>query len=188
MKLVLYGPDGLLLEEAGLGGLEASPQGVAFAFQPTADWLGDSGYLLPGPYAFEVLVGDRVQLRGTFILEHQPEAVAAVARAYASLGSAASTLEGQLLKARGLDPSYPHTYYVAGLMAEFSGDFSGAINCYREAARLSGGRPIELAGRRVDLVGLEEMAYLQDLALSQKKAGNRLFELLKGPLGPEDGP
>ena len=68
---------------------------------------------------------------------------------------------------------------MAGLLSEFSGDFAGAANCYREAARLSRGDPVELAGRRVDLAGLAQLEYLQE-----GEGSNRLFELLKGQTEP----
>ncbi len=180
LKLILYGPDGVVLEEVGTGELHLSDQGVAFAFQPAADWLEGRGYLLEGRYLFEMLLEDRVRLRGSFVLEHNPEAVAAVARAYSRLESReASSSEQGLLTAARLDPSYPHTYYVAGLLSEFSGDFAGAANCYRAAARLSRGGPIELAGRRVDLAGLAQLEYLQ-----KGEGSNRLFELLRGQTEP----
>ncbi|NKB68413.1 MAG: hypothetical protein GKR89_15225 [Candidatus Latescibacteria bacterium] len=189
LQLVLYGPDGQVLEKLGAQELEQTPRGVGLAFEPAQDWLGQQGYLLPGAYTFEVSAGERVRLRGTFVLQYQPEAVAAVVQAYARLGRVpAAELEDGLLQARRLDPSYPHTYYVAGLLAEFSGDFRGAANCYGEAARLSGGRAIDLAGRQIDLTDLQQMDYLDELGQAQKKAGNRLFELLQSPWGPEGEP
>lgn len=180
LKLILYGPDGVVLEEVRADDLHLSDHGVAFPFQPAADWLEGSGYLLEGRYAFEILLEERVRLRGSFALEHHPEAVAAVARAYSRLESReTSHSERWLLTAARRDPSYPHTYYVAGLLSELSGDFTGAANCYREAARLSRGDPIELAGRRVDLAGLSQLEYLQ-----KGEGSNRLFELLRGQAEP----
>ncbi len=179
-KLILYGPDGVVLEEVGTDDLHLSDHGVAFPFQPAADWLEGTGYLLEGPYLFEILLEGRVRLRGSFSLEHHPEAVAAVARVYSRLRSREPPYSEQgLLTAARLDPSYPHTYYVAGLLSEFSGDFAGAANCYREAARLSRGGPIDLAGRRVDLAGLAQLEYLR-----KAQGSNRLFELLRGRTEP----
>lgn len=180
LKLILYGPDGAVLEEVGTEELRLSDHGVAFAFQPAADWLEGTGYLLEGRYPFEMLLEGRVRLRGSFSLEHHPEAVAAVARVYSRLQSRETPYSEQgLLTAARLDPSYPHTYYVAGLLSEFSGDFAGAANCYREAAGLSRGDPIELAGRRVDLAGLAQLEYLR-----KGEGSNRLFGLLKGQTEP----
>jgi tetratricopeptide (TPR) repeat protein len=89
-------------------------------------------------------------------------------------------LNEALLLARQLDASYPNVYYVAGLLAEFSGDFKDAQACYQEAARLSGGQPLAQAQQQIPIDQIAAAAYLQSLAEAQQGEGLGLFKALKG--------
>ena len=118
--------------------IEQAGHPLRYNFTPTQDWLPKRGFLKEGKYAVNVHLIGKLKKITRFNLVYNSQVQILVDKAYneivaRNLGKA----EQSLVDAVKLDPSYPTTYYVAGLASEFSGDFVGAKLCYGEAAKLN---------------------------------------------------
>ena len=178
--LVIYNPDSKEVERVGFANLDFADGKLVYTIKPAGQWLEKAGFLASGPYRVVVMVDGQEQARRFFALEYDTEAVEAVEDAYRAVGSQnIEKVKDPLLLARRLDPSYPNTYYVAGLFSEIVGDFKGAWACYEEAARLSGNKPISQVGQKIDIVQITTADYLRELAQSQSDVGIGLCNTLK---------
>ncbi len=149
-----------------------------YVFQPLKDWFEKLGSIQPGEYTVKIFTNDRIRWRGKFELGYDSDAKDSVkkARQLFELGNLKGA-ETQLLKAVQQDPSYPDTYYIAGLVSELSDDFQGARQCYMEARKLN---PDEFAILR-DIIESQYLKTLIEQQKSHNRQGIQLYERLKNP-------
>ena len=109
-----------------------------YFFQPVRDGLENLGAIQPGAYTAQVSVHGQVRWKEQFELDYDAEVKEMVedARRQFDAGMLGDA-QAQLLEAVERDPSYPDTYYIAGLVSELTDDFRGAQKCYKEASKLN---------------------------------------------------
>ncbi|MBC8232477.1 UPF0164 family protein [bacterium] len=171
IKVVLTDPTSTKIEEIGYDKMD-STDGYAprYTFQPVRDWLRKFGFIQSGEYTVEIFVNDKVSWKKTFQLRYDLDVQRIVenARQLFDVGDLKSA-EDELLKAVQNDPSYPDTYYIAGLVSELSDDFLGAQRCYIEAQKLN-------PDKIIDFQYLQPLIEQQE---SQNRPGIQLYERLK---------
>ena len=141
-----------------------------YTFQPVRDWLRKFGFIQSGEYTAEIFVNDKVHWQKTFQLRYDLDVQQIVenARQLFDVGDLKSA-EDELVRAVQNDPSYPDTYYIAGLVSELSDDFLGAQRCYIEAQKLN-------PDKIIDFQYLQPLIEQQE---SQNRPGIQLYERLK---------
>jgi len=171
IKIVLTDPTDKVIEEVNYDEMDlADGYAPRYVFQPIRDWFEKFGSIQSGKYTVKIFVNDRIHWREQFELNYDSDVQRIVedARRLFEAGNLKDA-EAQLLTAVQKDPSYPDTYYVAGLVSEFSDDFRGARQCYMEAQKLN-------LNKTIDLQYLQPLIEQQN---SQNRPGIKLYERLK---------
>jgi tetratricopeptide (TPR) repeat protein len=152
-----------------------------YSVRPIRDWFEEWGALQKGVYTVEISIGGTVQWIEQLNLDYDTNAqqIAKAAETLLESADLKSVLENaktELVKAVRRDPSYPDTYYIAGVVSELSGDFRSAKLCYEEAVRLD---PHFFDNKKLNnIAGFE---YLKELANQQDApvGSPHLYETLK---------
>ncbi len=114
-----------------------------YNFTPTKDWLPKRGFLKKGKYIVKVYIKDKLEKTTEFSLDYNSQVKSWVYEAEEEFdNNYLEKAEQLLIRAVKLDPCYPATYYVAGLLAE-SDDLIVAKLCYDEAAKLNNDNTLE---------------------------------------------
>jgi len=154
---------------------------LQYDFIPTRDWLPNRGFLKTGPYTVNIDTEEWNYLN-YFYLDYNKDVQTLVDKAYDGVVDRnLEKAEQFLVNAVELDPSYPTTYYVAGLAAEFSGDFVGAKLCYDKAAKLNNYDKLEYKDVEINL---QEIVNLLDSLIkkfpeAQESCQSGIYEKLK---------
>ena len=173
IQLVLVDPVGEVIDKVDFNEDEmdlTDEHEPRYIFQPVRDWFAKRNAIQPGKYTIEIVVNDESHGTKQFELNYDSDVQKIVGEASQLLETGKlKEAEAKLLDAVQRDPSYPDTYYVAGLISELSDDFSGAQKCYREAQRFG-------------LQEITDFQYLQPLIEQQtveNRRGIQLYERLK---------
>jgi len=171
IKVVLTDPKNTKIEEVDYDKMDSTDAyAPRYTFQPVRDWFRKFGFIQSGEYTIEIFDNDKVYWKKTFQLRYDLDVQRTVenARRLFDVGDLKNA-EDELVRAVQNDPSYPDTYYIAGLVSELSDDFLGAQRCYIEAQKLN-------PDKIIDFQYLQPLIEQQE---SQNRPGIQLYERLK---------
>ena len=177
LQLVITDPTNKVIGEVNYDEMDlADGYALRYVFQPIKDWPERLGPIQSREYTVKILVNNRMRWREQFEVHYDSDAQRIVenARRLFELGNLKGA-EAELVKAIRYDPSYPDTYYIAGLVSELSDDFQGACQCYMEARKLD-------SNKFNYLIDFVESKYLQTLIEKQKvqnRQGIQFYRRLK---------
>jgi len=177
LQFVITDPTNKVIGEVNYDEMDlADGYALRYVFQPIKDWPEKLDPIQSREYTVKILVNNRMRWREQFEVHYDSDAQRIVenARRLFELGNLKGS-EAELVKAIRYDPSYPDTYYIAGLVSELSDDFQGACQCYMEARKLD-------SNKFNYLVDFVESKYLQTLIEKQKiqsRQGIQLYRRLK---------
>ena len=157
---------------------------LRYNFTPTRDWLPKRGFLKEGEYTVNVYPMGESEKPPKFHLIYNRQAKSLVDEAYNEIVARnMEKAERLLVDAVKLDPSYPTTYYVAGLLAEFSRDFRDTKLCYEEAAKLNNYEILKYKGKEINIRQVANSDYLKRRSEAQKDRQPGIYEKLKEASG-----
>ncbi|MBM3236758.1 UPF0164 family protein [Candidatus Poribacteria bacterium] len=160
------------------------PGPFPYDFTPTQDWFPKRGFLKEGKYIVTVYIKNKLEKTVDFSLVYNKQVKSWVDEAYNEIVARnLEKAEQSLINAVKMDPSYPTTYYVAGLLAEFSQDFAGAKFCYDEAAKLNNYDILKYGNEEIDIRQIANSDYLKKLSEGQKDRQRGIYEKLKEASG-----